>query len=253
MKLIRNASDLRALKEAATLAGRVIDELLAAAQPGVDTMALEEQARETLRQNRSSAPFRVFDEFGHAICVSINDEIVNGPPSRVRTLVAGDVVSIAVGTEIRGMHGKVARTACVGEASAEVARLINGTRAVFDTVLAQCKPGMMIGEMLALIPQTAEQHDLRLIENTGGAAIGKKLHENPYLPNYPDKLIEDAPMQVGFAFTLMPMMTLGPSTSWVMHDDGWTYMTQDGSLAAHFAETLLMSDSSLVCLSTPLA
>ncbi len=246
MGIFKSNSDLKNLKEASRIAGFVLGELLAQARPDVSTVGLEVAANKLLGQHRSSAPFKQFDNFNNAICISINDEVVNGPPSRERVLKEGDVVSIAIGTEYRGLHGKAAGTIYVGSRPPEdVERLLKGTRALFDHLEKNPAGYGSLNELLGLIPKFAKQHDLRVIRDTFGTGIGKKLHEAPYAPNDPEKLEGIVELVPGMAVVLMPMMTLGETDEWVEHEDKWTHVMKDGSLAAHFAETLLVTENGI--------
>ena len=107
-----------------------------------------------------------------------------------------------------------------------------------------------LNELLKIIPRVAQQYDLAVLENLGGAAIGKKLHEAPAIPNMPELLEEVICLKPGFAFVLMPMFSLGKTTDVVTHEDGWTYLTQDEALSAHFADTLLMTEQGLINLTS---
>jgi methionyl aminopeptidase len=246
--MFKNRTDLQNLQEAGRIAAVVCDELIAAAKPGVSTVKLEALANRLLQLNRSSAPFKSFDGFNHAMCISLNGEVVNGPPSRERILTEGDLVSIATGSCYRDVHGKAARTAYLGEPSPDIARLLKGTRAAIDAMIAISKASPSIKSLVTEIAKTAEAYDLRVIEGTGGCCIGRQLHEFPMVPNNLDALKDDTVLVPGMALSLMPMMTLGDSGAWEMHEDGWTQMTRDGDLAAHFAETVLMTDSGLIIL-----
>jgi methionyl aminopeptidase len=255
MRTLKNRTDLQYFRQANQLAATLCEALLEKASPGMTTMDLEAMAVTLLAQGRSTAPFRDFDGFGYATCISLNAEIVNGPPGRIRTLQEGDLISLALGTEIRGLFGKAARTHYLGAPETvpeDVSRLLKGTSAVFERAVALSKtPGTTLRSIVELIPLCAQEYGLQVIEETGGASIGKKLHEAPMIPNTPEKLEEDTPLIPGFAFTMMPMMTLGESSRWVLHEDGWTYVTEDGALSAHWAETLLMGETGLEIVTRP--
>jgi methionyl aminopeptidase len=219
--------------------------------PGMSTVTLEQEANRLLGLQRSSAPFKQFEGFNHAICVSINDEVVNGPPSRERIIAEGDVVKIAIGTQLRGIHGKVARTRYIGTPIPEdIQRLLEGTQAILDRAPAFTQSCKTLNELLALPQQVANEFDLTLIEKSGGAGIGKSLHDWPATPNHPGDLKEIVELVPGLAFTLMPMLSLGNDAPTWTHEDQWTMMTGDCAMAAHMADTFLMTEDGLVNLSS---
>lgn len=245
MGLLKNQSDLRALRQAGEITQTVLDALQAACQPGVSLPSLEQLANQSLAQHRATAPFKSFNGFKHAICVSINDEIVNGPPSRQRQLQPGDLVSIATAAEYRNIHAKAARSFWVGAPpKPELSALVDGTTAVIQRVVAAGSSFKTLNELLTLVPQTAQEFGLNVIAGLGGSGIGKQLHEAPDVPNNPADLDIRVPLTPGLCFTLMPMFSLG-STRFKEADDGWTFLTEDGSLAAHVADTLLVTEQGL--------
>jgi methionyl aminopeptidase len=245
--ILKNRSDLKALHEAARITGHVLAELVSACQPGTSTMELENLANRLLSQNRSTAPFKNFDGFRHAICVSLNEEIVNGPPSRERFLKAGDLVSIATAAEQRGIHAKAARTFYLGVTMPEdIQRLLSGTEQAISRVVELSRQEHTLNAILEAIPEIAQKHKLTILQGLGGASIGKRLHEDPFIPNEPGLLDEIILLQPGFAFVLMPMFSLGEEKEFIQHEDGWTYLTRDGALSAHFADTLLMTENGLI-------
>lgn len=245
MGILKSHSDLRALKEAGRITREVLEALREHCQPGVPLMELEQLANRLLAKNRSTAPFKSFEGFNHAICVSINEEIVNGLPSRERLIQAGDLVSIATAAEYRNIYAKAARSFLVGgQHNPEAERLISGTEAVIRQAVEQSRQVQSLRDLLAVIPETARQYELTVIEGLGGSGIGKRLHDAPAVPNNPADLEEDVPLTSGLCFTLMPMLTLGKPEMKVS-EDGWTYVTTDGALSAHFADTLLMTEEGL--------
>ena len=245
MKRITSRTDQKALRQAAQKAHRIMDILLDACQEGTSTVQLEALAVEQLALERSSAPFRLFDGFNHATCISLNDEIVNGPPSRERKLLNGAMVKVAIGTEVKGLHGKVARTKVVGDQpNKKQARLMEGCQAVFERI--EGKRFSTAAELLNLMPQLAEEHDLRLIDKACGYSIGKGLHQLPAFPCDPKDLKADFTLEPGLAFTLMPMMTLGSIGTFHIHQDGWTEVQTEGALCAHFCETLWINSKGLI-------
>lgn len=246
MGLIKSHSDLRALKEAGRITNAVLAALGEHCVPGTSTLELELSANRLLAENRSTAPFKNYEGFNHAICVSVNQEIVNGPPSRERILKAGDLVSIATAAEHRGIHAKAARTFYVGtQPPAEIARLLAGTAAVTSNAVSASRTCATLNELLAVVPETAGQFELTVLAELGGAGIGKKLHESPPIPNDPAALEAVVPLAPGLCFTLMPMFSLGNDATCKNHEDGWTLLTGDDALSAHFADTLWMGPDGL--------
>ena len=252
MGIIKSHSDKKALQQAGHITETVLDALGKMLAPNLPTMELEICANRILSQFRSTAPFKSYHGFNHAVCVSINDEIVNGPPSTERLIQMGDVVSIATASEYRGIHAKAARTFYVTPDQNRatwpepIARLIQGTEAAIEAVIQKRPHCQTLNQLLTIVPETAKASQLSLIQNMGGAGIGKKLHENPPIPNDPQDLTETIPLQPGLCFTLMPMFCLGANTSYREHENGWTFITEDGALSAHVADTLLITDDGAV-------
>ncbi len=250
MGILKSRTDIQTFTQAAHIAGLVCDALMDAALPGVTTMELESLANRLLQQQRSSAPFKLFEGFNHACCISINDEIVNGLPARDRALQEGDVISIAVGSCYRDYYGKAARTRYLGaHCPSDIQQLIEGTDRAIAAVIAASKTTTSLKQMLQAIVDTAHAFNLQIIDRSAGCGIGKQLHDAPATYNHPDWLDEDVEVIPGMAFTLMPMMTLGPTGQWTLHADGWTQVTQDGATAAHIADSCLMTETGLINLS----
>lgn len=250
--ILKNHTELKAIREAGKITAFVLNKLFCACQPGVSTLELEALANRLLAQSRSTAPFKRYEGFNHAICISFNDEIVNAPPSRERILKEGDLVSIATAAEQRGIHAKAARTFYLGETPPEnIQRLLTGTSEAIARVAAASKTCATLNEILAEIPKTAEAYGLTILEKLGGAGIGKHLHEDPWIPNMPEELDETISLRPGFACVVMPMFSLGENAGVIKHSDGWTYLTQDGAVSAHFADTLLMTEEGFINLTHP--
>lgn len=249
MGILKNHSDIRSLNEAGCILREVLAALDEGMQPGASTVELEQIASRILSANRSTAPFKSFDGFGHAICVSINDEIVNGPPSRERILQSGDLVKVATAAENRGIHTKAARTKLIGDpppAGYAIYTLLEGNSAVIPEAINRSQSVSTLNELLQVIPEMAERYSLTVIKGLGGFGIGKKLHEPPLVPNTPSDLTDTVPLQPGLCFTLMPMFSLGEDPESFTHEDGWTYVTNDHAVCAHFADTLLMTENGLI-------
>ncbi len=248
MALIKSNTDLKSLRQAGQIAGWVCDEVLKAAKPSMSTMDLEDLAKQLLAEKRSSAPFKSFDGFGYALCVSLNAETVNGPPSKERILKEGDLISVAVGSECRGLHGKAARTFYLGDTPPEdVQRLLKGTESVLD--LLKGRKIETLNEVAHLMAEVAKSHQLSIVKGSFGTGIGKKLHDAPAILNNPDELEHLIPVEKGMAFVVMSMMSLGESGDWLELEDGWTQKMKDDSLSAHVADAFLVTENGLEILS----
>ncbi|WP_373531168.1 type I methionyl aminopeptidase [Vampirovibrio sp.] len=245
MGILKNQSDLRALREAGKITRAVLEALTEHCVPGTSLISMERLANQLLARHRSTAPFKSFNGFNHAICVSLNDEIVNGPPSRERLIQEGDLVSIATAAEYRRIYAKAARSFWVGQTPSEaVQKLLAGSATVIANAIAQSRQAQTLNELLGVVPETAQAFGLTVLQGLGGAGIGKQLHDAPAVPNDPADLEERVLLVPGLCFTLMPMLSLG-DTQVKVADDGWTFLTQNGSLAAHVADTLLMGENGL--------
>jgi methionyl aminopeptidase len=245
MGILKNQSDLRALRESGKITRAVLDALIEHCLPGTPLIELERLANQQLAKHRSTAPFKSFNGFNHAICVSLNDEIVNGPPSRDRLIQEGDLVSIATAAEYRHIYAKAARSFWVGQKPGEsVQKLLTGTAMVIVHAIEQSRQANTLNELLGVVPDTAKAFELTVIQGLGGAGIGRQLHDAPAVPNDPADLEECVLLKPGLCFTLMPMFSLGDAQMKVA-DDGWTFVTQNGHLAAHVADTLLMTENGL--------
>ncbi|MEB3244602.1 MAG: M24 family metallopeptidase [Vampirovibrionales bacterium] len=251
-------SDLKHLRAAARIAGQTCDTAIAACLPGVNTLAIDALVNQTLASARSSAPFKQYQEgarrFGFASCISLNDEVVNRPPSSEVVLQTGDLISIALGAEIGGMHAKAARTGYLlptgvttdpAQMPETIRPLIRGVRSGFDTLKALPEAPASLGELLQVIPDAAKAHGVVVLENVGGCGTGKRLHEPPETPNQPTDDYFKVPLLAGTPLVLMPMMALGTDAKTKAHEDGWTLVTQSGELSAHWAETLLVTETGI--------
>jgi methionyl aminopeptidase len=245
MGILKNQSDLRALRESGKITRTVLETLLEQCLPGTPLIELERLTNQVLARHRSTAPFKSFNGFNHAICVSLNDEIVNGLPSRERLIQEGDLVSIATAAEYRYIYTKAARSFWVGQNPGEaIQKLLTGTSRVITHAIEKSRQVKTLNELLEVVPDTAQEFELSVIQGLGGAGIGRQLHDAPAVPNDPADLEDYVLLTPGLCFTLMPMLSLG-DTQMRVADDGWTFVTQNGHLAAHVADTLLMTENGL--------
>ena len=232
-------------------AGRIVAEVLKLmgemVAPGVTTFDLNAAADALIRKRGASPSFKGYHGFPASICVSIDNEVVHGIPGR-RTIREGQVVSIDAGAIIDGWHGDAARTYIVGDAPGEVRDLVEATRRALAAGVAASVAGNRIWDISAAVEDVALPRGYGVVRPYVGHGIGQAMHEEPQVPNYRTKSrgIELAP---GICLAIEPMFTLG-SGDVETRPDGWTVVTRDGSIAAHFEDTLAVTEDGPVVLTS---
>jgi len=235
----------RSAAEIATMrrAGRVVAEVLGLVEeelrPGVSTAHLDRIAEEHIRRAGGTPSFKGYYGYPSSLCISIDREVVHGIPGD-RTIANGQVVSIDAGAIIDGYHGDAARTFIVGEASPEVRELVATTRRALEAGIAAAITGNRIWDISAAVEDVALPHGYGVVRPYVGHGIGTAMHEEPQVPNYRTKTkgIELAP---GICLAIEPMFTLGSADVETLVD-GWTVVTRDGSVAAHFEDSVAVTE-----------
>jgi methionyl aminopeptidase len=233
-------------------AGRVVAGVLAAVEeairPGVTTAALDAVAQEYIRGAGAKPSFKGYRGFPASICVSIDREVVHGIPSPTRVIEEGQVVSIDAGAIWKGYHGDAARTFFVGTAAGDVARLISTTRLALMAGISAAVPGAYIEDISGAVEDVAVEGKLGIVRPYVGHGIGTRMHEDLQIPNYRtgNRGIELAP---GVCMAIEPMLTLGSADVETLAD-GWTVVTVDHSLAAHFEHTIAVTENGPEILTT---
>jgi len=236
----RTADELKKMRKA----GRVVAEMhaatRAAAKPGVTTLELDQVARDVLEKRNARSNFLNYHGFPAVICTSPNDMIVHGIPGPYR-LEEGDILSIDCGAIIEGYHGDAAFTMAIGEVTPEAEKLIRVTEESLEAGIAQMVDGNRLSDIGHAVQTVAEGAGFSVVREYVGHAIGTAMHEEPQVPNYgsPGKGIK---LRAGMVFAVEPMVNAGkPGTR--LLDDGWSVVTADGSLSAHFEHTIAITDS----------
>jgi methionyl aminopeptidase len=232
---IKNASEIEKMHAAGRLVGEIHLRLRDAITPGVTTAELDRIAAEMLEQHGATSSFLGYHGYPATICTSVNDEIVHGIPGP-RHLREGDIVSIDVGAILNGYHGDSAWTYPVGRISDAAARLLRDTEASLSLAIAAAKAGNRLGAVGAAVERFAIPHGYGVIREYGGHGIGRQMHEDPHVPNHgqPDR---GPLLRAGLTLAIEPMLTTGGEATRQLAD-GWTVVTADGSLAAHFEHTV---------------
>ena len=236
---VRTSQEIEYMRESNRLLGILHEELRVRLKPGMTTQDLDDIAEGILKRFGVVSNFKNYDGFPANICVSVNDEIVHGIPSKSRVLGEGDIVSIDAGLIYKGYHSDAARTYGVGEISPEAARLIQVTRESFFAGIRQAVAGNHINDVSRAIGDYAQEHGMGVVKELTGHGIGTALHEKPYIPNYARRL-PGVRLRAGYTLAVEPMLTLGrPDIEYAADDSA--VITQDGSWAAHYENTILIT------------
>ena len=243
---IKSPRDLNMMIEAGQIVAHAKAKMIEAAGPGMQTRELDAIAENTIRKLGAVPSFKGYNPgmsmpyaFPATICVSLNDEIVHGIPSR-RKLKDGDIVSVDVGAIYGGVHGDSAFSTGIGKMSNERRRLMDATRESLDRGISKVRAGGRIGDISNAIQKYAEGLGYHLVKQYVGHGIGYAMHEEPQVPNY-GKEGNGALIRKGMGLAIEPMLNIGTSETKVL-EDGWTVSTADGSLSAHFEDTVIVTD-----------
>ena len=247
MVTIKRPEEIARMRHAGTILAELLRRLEAALEPGISTAELDAMAERIIRDAGAVPSFLGYGgvhgqvPFPGSICASINDEVVHGIPSARRRIVAGDVVSLDVGCIWQGWHADAARTFAVGQVPPSVATLIDATRRGMEAGIAAAQPGNRLGDVGAAIEAVARAQGYGIVRPFVGHGIGTAMHEDPQVPNY-GRPGTGMRIEVGMCFAIEPMFNLGGDDVGVL-EDGWTVVTADGSLSAHFEDTIAITQS----------
>jgi methionyl aminopeptidase len=207
--------------------------------PGISTLELDAAVEALIRRMGAAPAFKGYRGFPATICISINEEVVHGIPAAHRRLKEGDIVGIDLGAIVDGYYADAALTLAVGEVPAKVGRLLEVTREALELGIDQARPGRRLGDISATVQRRVESAGFGVVRSFVGHGIGRQLHEDPQVPNFgePGK---GPVLRPGMVLAIEPMVTMGHWEVRVL-EDRWTAVTADGSLAAHFEETVAIT------------
>jgi len=246
---VRKTDDqLAKMRRAGKVVAEMHEKVREAIRPGVTTLELDRVARDVLDKRGARSNFLNYHGFPAVICTSPNDMIVHGIPGPYR-LKDGDIIGIDCGAIIEGWHGDAAFTAGVGEISAEAQQLMDVTEASLHAAIAQMVEGNRLSDIGHAVQVVAEDAGFSVVRGYEGHAIGTAMHEKPGVPNYgePGK---GPKLKSGMVFAIEPMVNVGTHKTKVL-DDGWSVVTADGSLSAHFEHTIAITDNGPEILTVP--
>jgi len=252
---IKRPEEIARMRHAGTILAEVLRRLEAALQPGTSTLQLDAIAEQVIREAGAVPSFLGYGgsrgqiPFPGSICASINEEVVHGIPSAERRIRAGDVIGLDVGCIWQGWHADTARTFAVAQVAPAVVTLIEATRRALRAGIAAAQPGNRLGDVGAAIEAIAHEHGYGIVRPFVGHGIGTAMHEDPQVPNY-GRPGTGMRIEPGMCFAIEPMFNLGGDDVGVLAD-GWTVVTADGSLSAHFEDTIAITDSGPEVLTRP--
>jgi methionyl aminopeptidase len=242
MIIRKSPEELQKMRKSGRILAETIDEVLTRVRPGVTTAELDEVAEQRIRAEGAVPSFLGYKGFTASICASVNEEIVHGIPSRTRLLREGDVLSLDFGAIWEGFHSDAAVTVFVGGAapSDEAARLVKTTEAALDAAIDVIQPGGRLSDIGWAIESTAAPAGFGIVREYGGHGIGRAMHEDPFIQNWgPPGRGPD--LRPGLVVAVEPMLTVAGEETRVL-EDGWTVVTADGSVAAHFEHTIAVTE-----------
>ena len=241
---LKNPDQIKIMKEAGRITGEALLVARDHVRPGISTYELDRLVRESIEKAGAKPSFLGYGGFPGSACISINDEVIHGIPSKKRFLEEGDVVKIDVGAFYKGFHGDSARTIPVGRVSDEAQKLIDVTRASFFAGIDQLKVGGRLGDVGAAIDGLVVANGFSTVKRYIGHGIGRELHESPDVPNYgtPGR---GTRLCAGLVIAIEPMVNIGTETVREL-SDGWTVKTADGSLSAHYENTVALTGDGII-------
>ena len=239
MVVLKTGRELKIMREACRISATALKLIGNAVEPGVTTAELDRMAEKYIRSEGATPNFKGYQGYPATACISINNEVIHGIPSKTRKLMPGDIVSVDLGAEFGGYNGDNAATFACGDISDEAKRLMDATKESLYKGIQMARSGGRIGDISHAIQSYIEARGFSVVRQFVGHGIGTKLHEAPEVPNFgtPGRGIRLMP---GMTLAIEPMVNIGSSDVRVL-PDGWTVLTRDGSLSAHFEHTIVIT------------
>jgi len=236
------------MRPACALAAKVLNEVADYIKPGVSTRQIDYLAAEIIRSNGAKSAFLGYRKYPCHTCISVNDEVVHGLAGE-RLVKFGDIVSLDVGVFYRGFIGDTAKTVAVGGCSVAAQRLMDVTERSLYEGIAAALPGNRVSDISRAVQQYVENNNFSVVREFVGHGVGRTMHEEPQIPNFVDRNSNQR-LRPGMTLAIEPMVNVGSANVKILKD-GWTVVTQDGSLSAHFEHTVLVTENQpeiLTCL-----
>lgn len=248
MIILKSERDLEAMRPACGLAATVLDEVSAFIQPGVTTKQVDDFAASRMKHYGGRSAFLGYRKFPRHLCVSVNEQVVHGIGDE-RILKFGDIVSLDCGVIYNGFIGDTARTVAVGGCGVTAQQLMDVTEQALYEGIAQAVPGNRVTDISRVIQNYVEGHGYNVVREFVGHGVGRTMHEEPQVPNFVDPK-SNQKLRPGMTLAIEPMVNAGLPDVKILKD-GWTVVTQDGSLSAHFEHTVLITEGEPEILTCP--
>jgi methionyl aminopeptidase len=240
MIIIKSNHEIELMRESCRVTATILRDLKGIIKPGMSTADINSFVEGRILENGMVPTFKGYNGYPASACVSINEEVVHGIPSKGRILEEGDIVSVDIGSTWRGYVSDAARTYAVGSISPEARRLIDVTEACFFEGMKYCREGCRISDISHAIQAKAESEGFSVVRDFVGHGVGRAMHEDPPIPNY-GKPGTGPRIMKGMTFAIEPMINEGTWEVTVL-EDNWTAVTADGSLSAHYENTIVVTD-----------
>lgn len=236
---IKSEREIELMREAGKILAKTHEELEKAVRPGISTWEIDRIGEEIIRSYGCIPSFLHYNGYPASICISVNEEVVHGIPSKKRILQEGDIVSLDAGVIYKGYHSDAARTHAVGEISGEAAQLMEVTKQSFFEGIKFAREGCHLHEISKAVGDYVERFGYGVVRDMVGHGIGSHLHEDPQIPNYAQRR-RGLKLQAGMTLAIEPMINMGTwQIEWL--EDDWTVVSKDGSLSAHYENTVLIT------------
>ncbi len=238
---LKSAREIGLMRTAGHVLSDVIEHLRGFVKPGLSTLEIDEDVEGFIAARGAKPAFKGYRGFPATVCISINEEVVHGIPSAHRRIQEGDIVGLDLGCIVDGYYADCAFTLAIGDVPPKVQQLLDVTRESLDQAIQECRPGRRLSDVSHAVQVHVERHGFSVVRAFVGHGIGRALHEDPQVPNFGDPG-RGPQLRPGMVLAIEPMVTMG---SWEVKvlDDGWTAVTRDGSLAAHFEHTIAVTDT----------
>ena len=235
----KSQKEIEKMRAAGQLVGRVLRELKRMVEPGITTLEVDEAADKMIRDGGAYPTFKGYNGFPFSICASVNEQVVHGFPSKYE-LKEGDIFSIDVGVTLDGFVGDTAVTVPVGRVADDLVELIRVTEECLQFAIEQCRAGNHVGDIGFAVQSHAEEHGYSIVRDYVGHGIGRRMHEDPQIPNY-GKPGKGPKIKKGYVFAVEPMINIGSHHTKTLAD-GWTVVTVDGRPSAHVEHTIAVTE-----------